>query len=793
MNTRNRFYQSLLAALLLVSLGACKKTIIDPPPPPVSNLPEFFNGLPTWEEFADNPPVTAAAPTGGAPTALSQTLDVPQIQEDGSIDTLYNVTYDCQQTPYSLSEDPQQIVMYSPDLEILWPGGLIQGKTHKNALGSLTGLVIAERDSINVSIPGLPTGDNFRRVKPNQAIVGSAIGEMIGNATADNLSTPSTITFSMESYHSEKQMALSMGLSGKYLGFSGSASGSFERDQSETTVTVQFFQKMYEVVVAPPQTPSAFFSDEFTPEKLQEQTDLGKMGPDNLPVYVSNVVYGRMMMFSLTSTASETEIRAMLNLAYNGIGGNVKADMSAKQKTILEESKMAVTSLGGDAEATLSMIRSGNWKDYFTSTAPLSSAAPLSYTFRNLGDGSIAKIVETDEFNISECTEKVGVPGVFDYYPGETASMGDISFPVETYMGDFNNDGLEDIMLNHKDNNTNQVKIGFGNAEGSFDFQSSVSNTASPSDSWTKYKTRIADLNGDDADDIIWNNTEVGNSTHFALNDGSGLFSFSDETKHPNNGWGRYDLLIGDINADGNDELVWNITDGNTTNRTYTASLSADNQSLEFTPYHDNGVGWSQYDAYIGEVNGGGADLLFSRTDDINRTYIGKSQGDGTFVIGGYFTRAENGWGNYTTYTGHADNNTTTDLLFNYPGTSTNRLYVSPSLPNATMNSSIPAQDHPVSQDWTSYKMLIGDVDGDGIDDISWTNHGNGDITSNVFTALGTNTGEYDFTPVKQSSPYQSTWSQFESFMLDINGDSKKDMLWIKPGSTTEYYVALAK
>ncbi|MEL7534561.1 MAG: VCBS repeat-containing protein, partial [Bacteroidota bacterium] len=317
--------------------------------------------------------------------------------------------------------------------------------------------------------------------------------------------------------------------------------------------------------------------------------------------------------------------------------------------------------------------------------------------------------------------------------------------------------------------------------------------TITPSEPWTKYQTRIADLNGDDADDIIWNNIESGNSTYFALSDGSAQFSFSDETRHPNFGWSKYALLIGDIDADGNDELVWNITHPNTANRTYTAGLSADNQSLEFTPYNDNGTGWGDYDAYIGEVNGGGADLFFSRTNNINRTYIGKSNGDGTFSIGGYFTRQEGGWGNYNTYTGHADNNTTTDLLFNYPSNGINRLYVSPSLSNATMNSSIPAQDHPVNQDWRDYKMLIGDVDGNGIDDITWTNHGTGDISSHLFTALGTNTGEYDFTPVKQTSPYQSTWSQFDSFLLDINGDSKKDMLWIKPGSTTEYYVALAK
>jgi len=251
--------------------------------------------------------------------------------------------------------------------------------------------------------------------------------------------------------------------------------------------------------------------------------------------------------------------------------------------------------------------------------------------------------------------------------------------------------------------------------------------------------------------------------------------------------------LIGDIDDDGADELVWNITYGNNVNRTYTANLRADNQAIGFFPYHDLGTNWGMYDAYMGDINGGGADLIWCRTNDKNRTYTGTSNGNGTYDQRGPYTRSESGWSNYDIYTGYADNNTTTDLLFNYPGPNINRLYVSPSTGNGGFNSSFSGQDHPVNQDWRDYKLLLGDVDGDGIDDITWTNHGNGDITSNVFTALGTNSGVYDFTPVKQSSPFQATWSQFESFLIDINGDNKKDMLWVKPGSTTEYYVALAK
>ncbi|MEM9986263.1 MAG: thiol-activated cytolysin family protein, partial [Bacteroidota bacterium] len=355
-STFNPLYLFPLMAGLALLLSSCdnEKPIIEPGPDPMTaeSVEDYLQSLPSWSSFSPPGADLPSAPTGEAGQSQTDTLDVQMIQEDGSIDTLYNVVYDCQQIPYSIQQNPEDIVMYSPDREILFPGALIQGKSHKEFLGSLLGLPIAERSPIRVSIPSLPSGGNFRAIaRPNQANVSAAVGEMIGNATREGLSAPSTISFKMESYHSERQMALAMGLSGKYLGFSGSASGAFSRNQSETTITVQFFQKMFEVVVEPPQTPGAFFDADFTQAKLQEQVDLGRMGPTNLPVYVSNVVYGRMMMFSLTSTASEEDIRATLQLAYSNLAGNVTANMSAKQKKIIQTAKIAITSLGGDAQA----------------------------------------------------------------------------------------------------------------------------------------------------------------------------------------------------------------------------------------------------------------------------------------------------------------------------------------------------------------------------------------------------------------------------------------------------------
>jgi hypothetical protein len=274
-----------------------------PGPGPSDDVNAFLLELPGWAAFSPTLPSQPPAPTG-APSDTVEILDVRQVEEDGSVTLIPDVHHACTTTPYAIRENPEKIVMYNPDKDLLWPGALIQGKSHRDGLGSLLGLTIAERTPIRVSVPSLANQDNFREVaNPDQATVSQAIGSMIGNATAAGLATPSTITFEQRVYHSENEWALSGRASGHYMGFSASATGDIDRKASETTVTAHFYQRMYDVVVAPPQTPSSFFSSDFTPAKLQEQRQLNRIGPDNIPVYISNIVYGRMMMFSFRRRA----------------------------------------------------------------------------------------------------------------------------------------------------------------------------------------------------------------------------------------------------------------------------------------------------------------------------------------------------------------------------------------------------------------------------------------------------------------------------------------------------------
>lgn len=477
--------------------------------PKVDTVEVYLQDLPDWSAFA---PLRADVD----PHAVGEPGDPQQ-------KTVGDKQFVCATTPYEVQRTPHELVMYSPNVEILWPGALLQGRSYRDGegLNALLGLPIAERTEINVSIPALKTTDNYRKVVPDQAVVHQAIGAMIGAATESDLETPSTSSFTMEAYHSEEQFALAMNMSGRYMGFSASASFNYDQSAEETTVVVHFAEKMFEVVVAPPQTPGAFFSDAFTQAKLDQQVSLGRVGPDNLPIYVSNVVYGRMFTFAMTSTKSEQEIRAALQAAYSFGAGEVSGGISAEQQKLIETSKIAITSMGGGSQATLDVIRSGDWRAYFTAPSPLSSATPLSYTFRNLADGAVALVTETASYGRTQC-EPVLVAGFLEVQPVNLQ----MATPFTAASGDLNGDGRMDLVWNHR-GATNDVRVGFGKATGTFDVATGtvVTIAATPPGGWTDFALVVADLTGDGKDDLVWNRVIAGKSeTYVAASKGDGTF-----------------------------------------------------------------------------------------------------------------------------------------------------------------------------------------------------------------------------------------------------------------------------
>ena len=476
--------------------------------PAANPVDSYVASLQDWSTYSPTLPDEPAHAVGDPGPAAIVTGQDPQTQEQ--------IDFRCVTTPYKIQDTPEELIVFDAP-EVLWPGALLQGSSFKRAVtadgpNAVLPLTIAERTPIKVSIPALMTSGNFREVVPSQATVANAIGEMIGAATTADVHTGSSPTFNVVNHDTDVQVALETMGQAKFPleGIPIKAGGSFDLGVAydKTTIVAHYREKMFEAVVAPPQTPSAFFSSEFTQAKLDEQVQLGRIGPDNLPLYVSSVGYGRMFIFKLQSSKTSVELEWAMTAGIDLAKVGFDASVAAKVQAILAGSDIRIATVGGPFEANAAMIKSGDWRPYFDVTPRLDTAVPISYVFRSLKDNTVAKVTEFTTYGHRVCTP-VLKPG---FRPRQPVDVG-IAAPFRTSSGDLNGDGRTDLVWNHL-GTTNEVRVGFGQVDGTFDVTTTGATTiaASPAGGWAAFDLVVADVDGDGREDLVWNRTTAGKS-----------------------------------------------------------------------------------------------------------------------------------------------------------------------------------------------------------------------------------------------------------------------------------------
>lgn len=794
-----------LAAVLAAALaGACGGGAGDK----AANMGGYLGGLPSWTDYAPALEEQPPEQTGPPSAATAEAADVTIYNDNGTTSVKTNVAFTCTTTPYSFTKTPDQLVSYSPSAGALWAGALVQGKTYRTGNGPLLSLPVAERGPLRIVIKTLANAENSRTIdRPSQASVESARGAMIQNATLQNLSTPSTISYQLDSYHSESEYALSMGLSGRYMGFEASASGSAARTAAETTIAVTFIQKMYEVTVDPTSvpTPASFFGPDFTQARLDEQTALGNIGPANPPVFVAGIVYGRMMTFTFTSSASESDMKATIETAYNGIGGGGAADLSAKQKKILQQAKIRIASLGGDAQATLDMIRSGNWADYFTSNPPITSAEPLSYTLWTLSNQP-ATVTEATSFDVKTCLPQSTASGGVSFPAVQAFATAPVGSPYEAAAGDFDGDGLSDLVFDHL-GLTNDVSVAFGQWSGVFEAPTpAVSHPLTGlADGWANYTLHVADVDGDGKDDLVWNFIGTSNIVYVGISKGDGTFTFSSAPAlNQAGGWTVYGLKFGRLRlppvAGGRQamDFVWHSVPF-TANRTYTGIYDPSTGAIALTKFDAPSTGWTPYVTGVGDIDGDELDDVYWIRRNTPFVHTAFSDGAGGLAFGP-------GWSTVYDYTGYTpavadgDGDGRDDVVMihtSWPrssGTTKDqvilRLWQSDGDGTFTVKPycSIP------SGYGTTWVPTVADLTGDGAADVILNEL---TATSNTVTiAASTKQSAAAWNTVgavKQVHPAgnQEDWSSFRMFVGQFGGDLQRDLVWVKTGASVRIAVGL--
>ena len=347
--------------------------------------------------------------------------------------------------------------------------------------------------------------------------------------------------------------------------------------------------------------------------------------------------------------------------------------------------------------------------------------------------------------------------------PGLTVNMGGWT-DNNTYprlSGDVNGDGFDDLIGFGSTN----VYTSFANEDGTFNSPiASQPGLTVNVGGWTDnntYPRVVGDVNGDGFDDIVgFGSTKI--YTSLANEDGTFSESIGSTPSSTNGftvnvgGWSdnnTYPRMLADVNGDGFDDIV-----GFGSTNVF-VSLSRGDGTFDSPIASQPGLtvnvgGWSDNNTYprmLADVNGDGFDDIvgFGSTN----VFVSLSRGDGTFdspiASQPGFTVNVGGWSDNNTYPRMlADING--DGFDDIVGFGSTKVYTSLAKEDGTFDSPIASQPGLTVNvgGWTdnnTYPRVVGDVNGDGKDDLI------GFGSSDVFVSLSETT-ETTVTPPPSSS-----------------------------------------
>ena len=398
LNKARTFVYVLFINFIILSLAACDNSgFPDPSPNPKPNpegrseINTYVNNLPDWQ------------------TPVIQSTDSRNPEELKGSFTVDSKNYTCTTEEKNIQNDYEDIIHAGINSDTLYPGALLQGK------GIPTGVfdsVRLARSPVTLTIDLNIENPSIEIDNPTTANMLTKISELIRRADTrlgEIDVIPGKVSYERAEAHTFEQSLTSIGISAGYKSGFNSIDADFNfgtgRTVNSHTIIVRFFQPMFTISFDENSIlePASFFADSVTKEDLETEASAGRIGNDNLPVYVKSVTYGRMLFYTLTSeqVSSYQELEAAVSGVYGAFSGGT--EITDKQRSTLTNSRERLMAFGGSQNAALAAITDLN---KFFVPAFATTAVPISYVVKNL-DGSIAKIGDTTSFYVQSCNAQI--------------------------------------------------------------------------------------------------------------------------------------------------------------------------------------------------------------------------------------------------------------------------------------------------------------------------------------------------------------------------------------------------
>jgi hypothetical protein len=391
---------------LIVAVSSCSESSNNPAGPggdgSRADVTSAVGAFPSWETVSPQVTETEDSRIGDRSGGASFLSDS---------DPRYNPSAVCVATEYTLAKNPREIITLSPDQGILVPGVLVQGKSH--VVGTLNQLRIDERAPIDLVIDDASATAPSRTVEvPNLGTLQTGVNSLIQDAETSGFEGSSSVVFDKVTSYSREQAAMGLNFSARYLGASAQGQLQSRTSGSETTVTASFVQRAFTITADAPPFIDEWFTGDLTQDRLNRYIDTGQMGPDNPPLYVQSVTYGRIVMVNFTSTESRERIEGFFEAGYSNKVGDLSVEVRAEYERMIRDASISVVSLGGPAEGGFQFAKevlspndpnSIGLEGFFAQDVPLTAFVPISYVLADMRTDEVAFVGETSEHEVLEC------------------------------------------------------------------------------------------------------------------------------------------------------------------------------------------------------------------------------------------------------------------------------------------------------------------------------------------------------------------------------------------------------
>ena len=299
---------------------------------------------------------------------------------------------------YELSQTFDEALILDPTIDIAYTGCMLDGSSLTNGGYAAISGVDTEPTTISIStVPEDPekieeistTIDHLRMSDYRKALA------RWGNGRYKEGNTSTMYSLNVCTNEWDWNNALGVAVGTKV--FDLKTNLDIKHKKAKNVILAKFLQRTYSVTMDFPKGTTLINS--FTNDL---PTILGK----TRPVYVSNINYGRIVLASIETDESLTDVQAALDfLLKTKVDLSVKADATIKR--VLTNTRVNIALIGGSISGHSTVIKEQTLekiKEYLSKPLPMHEAAPISMQMRYVHDNGMARVISKLRYPITERT-----------------------------------------------------------------------------------------------------------------------------------------------------------------------------------------------------------------------------------------------------------------------------------------------------------------------------------------------------------------------------------------------------